>query len=261
VLLASRGGNRCQHVVRRIGEEFGVSKEVFVSHVRRTVLPSPVVSPHAAENVWTIVVAGGSGSRLGCVKQFEVVGSRRVLDHAADTARAVSDGVVVVVPPDDVAAEGGVAGGATRSESVRAGLAAVPAEATILCVHDAARPFASRQLFEAVIEAVSAGADAAIPGLAVTDTIKRIDADNVVVETPPRAALVAVQTPQAFRASILRAAHATDRPGGDTATDDATLVEMSGGRVVVVPGEQTNRKITHLDDLQWARELADKEGL
>jgi 2-C-methyl-D-erythritol 4-phosphate cytidylyltransferase len=219
------------------------------------------VSPHAAENVWTIVVAGGSGSRLGCVKQFEVVGSRRVIDHAADAARDVSDGVVLVVPPGDVTAEGGVAGGETRSDSVRAGLAAVPADATIVCVHDAARPFASRQLFEAVINAVSAGADAAIPGLAVTDTIKRVDADNVVVETPSRASLVAVQTPQAFRASILRAAHATGRPGSEMATDDATLVEMCGGRVVVVPGEHNNRKITHLDDLVWARDVAEREGL
>jgi 2-C-methyl-D-erythritol 4-phosphate cytidylyltransferase len=218
------------------------------------------VSPHAAENVWTIVVAGGTGSRLGCAKQFELVGSRRVIDHAADAARDVSNGVVLVVPPGDVANEGGVAGGATRSESVRAGLAAVPAEATIVCVHDAARPFASRQLFEAVISAVSVGADAAIPGLAVTDTIKRVDADNVVVETPPRAALVAVQTPQAFRASILRAAHSTGGTGSDTATDDATLVERCGGRVVVVAGEQTNRKITHLDDLVWARELAEREA-
>jgi 2-C-methyl-D-erythritol 4-phosphate cytidylyltransferase len=219
------------------------------------------VSPHAAENVWTIVVAGGNGSRLGCVKQFEVVGSHRVIDHAADAARTVSDGVVLVVPPGDVVAEGGVAGGATRSESVRAGLAAVPGDATIVCVHDAARPFASRQLFEAVIDAVTAGADAAVPGLAVTDTIKRVDTDNVVVETPPRAALVVVQTPQAFRASILRAAHATRGPGSDTATDDATLVEMSGGRVVVVSGEQNNRKITHLEDLAWAREFAERQGL
>ena len=114
---------------------------------------------------------------------------RRVIDHAADVARAVSDGVVVVVPPADAASEGGVAGGATRSDSVRAGLAAVPAEATIICVHDAARPFASRQLFAAVIDAVRDGADGACPASPVTDTIKRVDADNVVVETPPRSTL------------------------------------------------------------------------
>lgn len=256
MLLVPGGSDRCQHLVRRIGEEFGLGKEVFVSHVRRTVLPSPVVSLHAAENVWTIVVAGGTGSRLGRAKQYEQVGSRRVIDHAADVARAVSDGVVVVVPPADVAVEGGVAGGATRSESVRAGLAAVPANATIVCVHDAARPFASTQLYAAVIQAVAEGADAAVPGIPVTDTIKRMDADKIVVDTPPRAALVAVQTPQAFRASILRAAHASGRE----ATDDAALVEICGGRVVVVTGEHTNRKITHLDDLAWAREQADKEG-
>ena len=202
------------------------------------------------------MVAGGSGSRIGRAKQYEQVGSRRVVDHAVDVARASGDGVVLVVPRADVAAEHGVAGGETRSESVRAGLAGVPESATIICVHDAARPFASSQLFAAVIDAVRNGADAAIPGVAVTDTIKVIDDDHVVVDTPPRSSLVAVQTPQAFRASILRAAHA----GGREATDDAALVEMAGGRVVVVAGEQTNRKITHVEDLAWARELAEKEG-
>jgi 2-C-methyl-D-erythritol 4-phosphate cytidylyltransferase len=214
------------------------------------------VSLPAGENVWTIVVAGGTGSRIGRAKQYEQVGSRRMIDHAAEVAKSVSDGVVLVVPPADSAAEGGVAGGATRSESVRAGLTAVPPSATIICVHDAARPFASPHLFAAVIAAVSGGADGAVPGIPVADTIKRIDPDNVVVDTPPRAALVAVQTPQAFRASILRAAHS----GGREATDDAALVEICGGRVVVVPGEQTNRKITRLEDLAWARELAEKEG-
>ena len=202
------------------------------------------------------MVAGGTGSRIGRPKQYEQVGSRRVVDHATEVARDASDGVVLVVPPGDVVAEGGVAGGATRSESVRAGLSRVPASATIICVHDAARPFASSQLFAAVIDAVRAGADAAVPGVAVTDTIKQIDPDNVVIDTPPRSALVAVQTPQAFRATVLRAAH----DSGLDATDDAALVELNGGRVVVVAGEQANRKITHLDDLAWARELAEKEG-
>jgi 2-C-methyl-D-erythritol 4-phosphate cytidylyltransferase len=224
--------------------------------VRRTVLPSPVVSLNETEIVWTIVVAGGSGSRIGSAKQFEQVGSKRVIDHATSAARSASDGVVVVVPAGAVTAEGGVAGGATRSDSVRAGLAAVPADATIVCVHDAARPFASAELFAAVIRAVRDGADAAVPGLAVTDTIKRIGADNVVLDTPPRSSLVAVQTPQAFRASVLRAANESRKD----ATDDAALVELCGGRVVVVAGEASNRKITHLDDLAWARELAEKEG-
>jgi 2-C-methyl-D-erythritol 4-phosphate cytidylyltransferase len=193
---------------------------------------------------------------MGRPKQYERVGSRRVIDHAADVARTVSDGVVLVVPRADVVAEGGVAGGATRSESVRNGLAAIPPSATIVCVHDAARPFASAELFSLVIDAVRTGADAAVPGLAVTDTVKRIDRDNIVVETPERSTLVAVQTPQAFRASVLRDAH---RGQGD-ATDDAALVEALGRRVVVVPGEHNNRKITHIDDLSWARELAEKEG-
>jgi 2-C-methyl-D-erythritol 4-phosphate cytidylyltransferase len=203
--------------------------------------------PH--ESVWTVVVAGGSGQRFGAMKQYETLGNCRVIDHARAAAEAVSEGVVMVVPADDVAREGGVAGGATRSESVRNGLAAVPAHATIVCVHDAARPFAEVACFDAVIAAVHGGADGAVPGVPVTDTIKRVDAAGTVVDTPPRSQLVAVQTPQAFRASVLRAAHAS----GLDATDDAALVEQAGGRVVVVPGSADNRKITTPDDLAWAR--------
>jgi 2-C-methyl-D-erythritol 4-phosphate cytidylyltransferase len=203
--------------------------------------------PH--ESVWTVVVAGGSGQRFGAMKQYELLGDCRVIDHARAAAEAVSEGVVLVVPADDVAREGGVAGGATRSESVRNGLAAVPAHATIVCVHDAARPFADVACFHAVIAAVHGGADGAVPGVAVTDTIKRVDASGTVIDTPPRSQLVAVQTPQAFRASVLRAAHAS----GLDATDDAALVEQAGGRVVVVPGSADNRKITTPDDLEWAR--------
>jgi 2-C-methyl-D-erythritol 4-phosphate cytidylyltransferase len=211
-----------------------------------TVLPSAVVT--GAEQIWTIVVGGGSGQRFGTLKQYELLGGRRVIDRATDTARSVSDGVVVVVPAADAEREGGVAGGATRSDSVRAGLAAVPDDATIVCVHDAARPFASCELFERVIAAVGAGADGAIPAVAVTDTIKVVDR-GVVVTTPDRSTLVAVQTPQAFRADVLRRAH---RAGGDS-TDDAALVEALGARVVVVDGDPLNRKITHPDDLAWAR--------
>ena len=123
-------------------------------------------------------------------------------------------------------------GGATRSESVRAGLAAVPPDAEVVVVHDAARPLATAALFDAVIDAVRAGADGAVPGLPVADTLKRVD-DVRVIETVDRVGLVAVQTPQAFRAGVLRAAHA---PAAD-ATDDAALVEALGGTVVVVPGD------------------------
>jgi 2-C-methyl-D-erythritol 4-phosphate cytidylyltransferase len=208
------------------------------------------VTDETDETVWTIVVAGGSGQRFGAPKQYEHLGHARVVDHARAAAAAASHGVVVVVPSADADREGGVAGGSTRSGSVRNGLAAVPPEATIVCVHDAARPFALPELFRAVIAAVHRGADAAVPGLAVTDTIKRIDAAGRVIDTLPRAELVAVQTPQAFRADVLRAAHAT---GGD-ATDDAALVEAAGATVVVVPGDPENRKITTPDDLAWARD-------
>ncbi|CAN5369955.1 2-C-methyl-D-erythritol 4-phosphate cytidylyltransferase [soil metagenome] len=209
------------------------------------------------ENVWTVVVGGGTGTRFGGPKQYEMLGDRRVIDHAVGTAASVGDGVVVVLPPADAAREGAVPGGTTRSESVRNGLGAVPSSATIVCVHDAARPFASADLFRAVVSAVSAGSDGAVPGVPVTDTVKLVVEDSpgadaearVVVETLPRDRLVAVQTPQAFRATTLRSAHAA----GHEATDDAALVERAGGTVVVVPGEPMNRKITHPADLDWAR--------
>ena len=207
----------------------------------------------ADEIVWTIVVAGGSGQRFGGPKQYEQLGHQRVLDWAVgaarDACRRPGEGVVIVVPAADAQREGGVAGGASRSESVRAGLATVPADATIVCVHDGARPFADQELFQRVIGAVAGGADAAIPGTPVADTIKQVDDDSSVVHTPPRSHLVAVQTPQAFRASVLRAAHAS----GADATDDAALVEAGGGSVVVVAGDARNRKITDPDDLHWAR--------
>lgn len=206
----------------------------------------------ANEIIWTVVVAAGSGTRFGGAKQFEMVGDRRVLDWSTAAAHSVSNGVIVVLPEAYAEREGGIAGGSTRSGSVRCGLAAVPLEATIICVHDAARPFASEHLFREVVAAVRNGADGAVPALAVTDTIKQIDAHNVVVVTPDRASLVAVQTPQAFRASVLRAAHATEPEG----TDDATLVEALGKRVVVTPGESLNRKLTTPEDLEWARAAA-----
>ena len=203
--------------------------------------------------VWTVVVGGGSGQRFGRPKQYESLGDERVIDRSRRIAAEVSDGVVVVVPESDAQREGGVAGGSTRSESVRAGLAAVPSAATVICVHDAARPLATTDLYRKVIGAVLGGADAAVPGTMVTDTVKIVAEDGTVVSTPPRARLRAVQTPQAFRAEALRAAHA----GAGEGTDDAELVERAGGRVVVVDGEVDNRKITLPDDLDWARSVVD----
>ena len=206
--------------------------------------------------IWTIVVAAGSGSRFGRLKQYEQLGDRRVLDWALDTARAVSEGVVLVVPPDaasrrEPGVDAIVPGGATRSQSVRAGLAAVPPEADLVLVHDAARPLASVALFERVIAAVEAGADAAIPGVAPSNTIKRVDKKGRVAETLDRSSLVEVQTPQGFRAAALRAAH----EGEPEATDDAGLIESNGGRVIVVDGDASNLKLTHPHDLDVARAL------
>jgi 2-C-methyl-D-erythritol 4-phosphate cytidylyltransferase len=238
-----------QFLTTRVGKEFGLGKDVVMSHGRPDGTTVDAMTRHPVQKVWTIVVAGGGSQRFGRPKQYEPIGTARVVDISMAVARSVSDGVVLVVPAHDVAGEGGVAGGATRSESVRNGLAAVPADASIICVHDAARPFASVELYDAVIAAVVAGADCAIPGIVVTDTIKIVDADGVVVATPERAALRAVQTPQAFRADALREAHADGAEG----TDDAALVEARGGRVVVVPGSEDNRKITYPADLAWAQ--------
>ncbi|CAB4367754.1 MAG: 2-C-methyl-D-erythritol 4-phosphate cytidylyltransferase [Actinobacteria bacterium] len=203
-----------------------------------------------AENeiVWTIVVAAGSGLRFGAAKQFETIGGKRIVDWAVDEAIQHSVGVIVVLPKGQANGPGQVEGGATRSESVRRGLAAVPADATIVCVHDAARPFASPAVFQRVISAVVDGADASVPGIAVVDTIKQVNESEVVVSTPRRETLRAVQTPQAFRASSLRRAH---EQGGE-GTDDAALIERIGGEVVVVEGEVVNRKITSPEDLEWA---------
>lgn len=203
-------------------------------------------------DVWAIVVAAGSGARFGGAKQYALLGGKRVVDWSLATARSACGAVVLVVPPDRAdtpeAADHVVAGGATRSASVRAGLAVVAREAsedTVVVVHDAARPFASRSLFDAVIAAVRSGADGAVPGLPITDTVKSIGADGSVSATLDRARLVTVQTPQAFRLPALQDAHR----GEGEATDDAALVEATGGRVVIVEGEPTNRKITTPSDL------------
>ena len=200
-------------------------------------------------SVWAIVVAAGGGSRFGGAKQFLRLGGTTLVDRAVGAALESCDGVVVVLPegstwtpPSGVTA---VVGGATRSESVRAGLALVPEDATVVCVHDAARPLASRALFASVVRAVQEGADAAVPALPVVDTVKRVEGHRV-VETVPRDDLYVVQTPQAFDAAMLRSAHA----GGAEGTDDAALIEALGGKVVVVEGEARNVKLTVAADAE-----------
>lgn len=204
---------------------------------------------------WAVVVAGGSGSRFGGYKQFAQLAGRPLVDWSCQAARAACAGVVLVVPAavvDRYRDQGAraVVGGDSRAASVRAGLEALPDGAEVIVVHDAARPLSSPRLWAAVLGAVEAGADGAVPCLAVADTIKQRQDDGRLV-TLDRARLLASQTPQAFSAPALRAAHA----GGREATDDAALVEAMGGKVVHVDGEVTNLKITTHVDLVLAEAL------
>ena len=208
--------------------------------------------------VWIIVVAAGSGSRFGGPKLSALLDGRSVLDWSGAAAAVHAEGIVLVTSPHTPAPTVTtdcpvqvVAGGASRSDSVRAGLDAVPAGAGVIVVHDAARPLATASMFAAVIAAVRAGADGAITAVPVIDTVKRVRGDDV-VETLDRGELVAVQTPQAFRASVLRAAHAD----GADATDDAALIERAGGRVVIVDGDVRNGKLTTMDDLAMLNRYA-----
>ncbi|HUW01966.1 MAG TPA: 2-C-methyl-D-erythritol 4-phosphate cytidylyltransferase [Acidimicrobiales bacterium] len=205
---------------------------------------------------WSIVVAAGSGTRFGGPKQYGPLAGRRVIDHALAAARSVSDGVVLVVASDRAGhAEPGadvvVAGGRTRSDSTRAGLEAVPDDAAYVLVHDGARPLADTHLFGRVVAALAAGADAAIPVVDLVDSIRRRDGGSI-----DRAGVVAVQTPQGFRADILRRAHAS----AGEATDDATLVEAIGGKVVLVDGDPDNLKLTRPVDLAVAEALLAQVG-
>lgn len=212
--------------------------------------------------VWAVVVAGGSGERFGQMKQFALLAERPVVEWAVNACRPSSAGVVLVLPRGSWqhathGADVVVEGGATRAESVRLGLAAVPESAEVILVHDAARPLASDALFAAVIAAVTsddgggAAVGGAIPGLPVSDTIKEVDGTHTVTRTLDRSSLVAVQTPQAFGAELLRRAHAA----GGEATDDAALVEALGVAVRVVPGDPLNLKITTPADLDLAERL------
>ncbi len=214
---------------------------------------APAVTPGPAGEVWTIVVAAGAARRFGADKlRSPLHGDRTVLDLTLETATTCSDGVVLVVRPDDPLLDAPpagavvVAGGATRSGSVRCGLAAVPDGAAVILVHDAARPLASPAVYERVVAAVRAGAPAAVPVVGLVDTIRSVDGGCV-----ERDRLRAVQTPQGFRAEALREAH---RSEGD-ATDDATVVERRGHEVTLVDGDPGNLKITRPVDVVVAQAL------
>jgi 2-C-methyl-D-erythritol 4-phosphate cytidylyltransferase len=196
-------------------------------------------------------VAGGSGERFGKAKQFESLGDRRVVDWSLGVAREMSDMVVLVVPAAHAAdheplADVTVAGGDTRSASVRAGLAVVPHDTTHVLVHDAARPVPLLDVWRNVIDALRNGAAAVVPVVPVADTLRERDGTTI-----DRSGLVAVQTPQGFDVDVLRAAHA----GAADATDDATLAEAVGARVVLVEGDVRNIKITDAPHLAMAEFL------
>jgi len=210
-------------------------------------------------SVWVVLVAAGRGERLeqDRPKAFARLRGQPLLAEplARLDASEWIDAIVVAAPPEweepvillaeELSAGkvvAAVTGGATRTESVRLGVAEVPADAAVILVHDAARPLVSDAVIGRVLAALGEGYDGAVPGLPVSDTIKRVR-DGVVEETLLRDELVAVQTPQGFVAEVLRAA--LDGEG----TDCASLVEARGGRVKVVEGDPRLLKVTTKEDL------------
>ncbi len=214
-------------------------------------------------SVWALLVAAGSGERLGeeRPKAFVRLGELPLLAEPLRRLDESSwiDAIVVVVPagweePAILLAEelsatkvvASVTGGATRAESVRAALAEVPEDALVVLVHDAARPLVTDAVVERVLAPLSEGWDGVVPGLLLADTVKRVEGDAV-VETVDREGLLGVQTPQAFLAPTLRTAYAGDLGG---ATDCASLVEARGGRIRWVEGDRRLLKVTTPDDLE-----------
>ena len=203
-----------------------------------------------------IVPAGGSGERLGAdrPKAFVLLGGRPLLDWSLEALGPACDRIVVAVPEGFANEPDRVVGGVSRSESVRNALAAAP-EASIAVVHDAARPLVTTDLVRRCIDAVQ-DVDGAIAAAPVTDTVKEVDQDSRVTRTLDRGRLWSIQTPQVFRADVLRRALDVSPQALAAATDDAALVEACGGTVVVVEAPPENIKITSALDLRLAEELA-----
>jgi len=216
-----------------------------------------------------IVVAAGSGSRAGGPKQWRSVGGRPLLAWSVGALlEGGADEVVVVVPAgsEDQAAEAltglsgwrAVTGGATRAESVQAGLAALTAtDDTPVLIHDAARPFLTPDHIARLLDALD-GADAALLALPVPDTLKREGADGLVAGTEPREGLWRAQTPQAARLKTFKGAFAV-WPSSDPPTDDAAVVERAGGTVRLVPGDPRLMKLTYPEDFALAEQMIARE--
>lgn len=224
---------------------------------------------------WAILVAAGEGRRLGkeLPKALVELDDRPLFLHPLSALAVHCDGIVVVGPEKhldtvrealpvsipkgrDACEIRSVAGGPNRQMSVKAGLSLIPQNATRILVHDAARPFMEEGLIEKLLKEL-ASSDAVIPGVLITDTVKRVQGDRV-VKTEPREGLATVETPQAFRADVLRAAHAISK---DSATDDAALVEASGGTVRFVELTQRGLKVTRPGDLEIAlSRLRERQG-
>jgi 2-C-methyl-D-erythritol 4-phosphate cytidylyltransferase len=212
-----------------------------------------------------IVAAAGSGSRLGAElpKALVPLAGRPLVRWAVDAllAGGVAE-VVVAVPAAQRAAFAAalplpvrlVEGGGTRSASVRAAMAAVPAGATAVLVHDAARPLTPPAVVARVLAALAGGAAAVVPVVPVFDTTVVVDDDGVVRETLPRAALRRVQTPQGFARAVLADAYA-QLPDGAELTDDAAVVRAAGIEVTTVAGDERSAKVTVAHDLALAELL------
>ena len=211
-----------------------------------------------------IVPAGGSGERLGAdrPKAFVVVGGRALLEYSLDALAPVCDRVVVAVPSRQSSRESPVvsrqgvefvAGGASRSASVRNAVRAAP-DADVYVVHDAARPLVTPELVRRCVSALDDW-DGAVAASRVTDTVKEASPAGLVLRTLDRSSLWAIQTPQVFRAALLRRALEVDDAALAAATDDSSLVEAAGGSVRVVEASPDNLKVTSQADLRRAEGL------
>ena len=205
-----------------------------------------------------IIAAAGSGERFGATlpKALITLGNRTLIEHAVAALAPIASEIVICAPAGyekqiqelvgaDITV---VTGGTTRSDSVRAGIAALTGNNKYVLVHDAARALASTQLAKNVLAALEKGEVAVIPGLELIDTVKSVDAGGHVTSTPDRAGLRRVQTPQGFDLEILKKAHSS----GANATDDGALVEAIGHKVLIINGEDRALKITTPADLATA---------